>query len=64
MAAAVTMLPPATKHDRPFKRCGCGKSYDIASWQMLPFVSRWNTGDEVLELRNCTCSSTLAVEVR
>lgn len=39
------------------KRCACGATYTRSTWRKLPFVGIW----EHLELRNCTCSSTLAV---
>lgn len=51
--------------------CSCGKSYDKAAWQKLPKVGdqKVPAGDDpvkepayVLELRNCSCKSTIAFE--
>jgi hypothetical protein len=59
---AATILPPPPA--RPFKACGCGRTYDVLAWKLLPLCcERWDTGEEVLELRHCACHSTLAVEV-
>ena len=52
------------------KRCkACGASYDAAAWLALPFVGvqMEYAGNELVpgsELRNCSCRSTLAVEVQ
>jgi hypothetical protein len=50
--------------------CGCGAKYPTpAAWEALPLVGYLcqpedNTGpEEHLELRNCPCGSTKAVEV-
>lgn len=51
------------------KRCGCGRVFDRAAWDALPFVGRQVIeADEVepelvIELRNCGCNSTLAIEL-
>jgi hypothetical protein len=51
------------------KTCGCGRSYGRKSWRALPFVGRQHTPKddygpaETIEMRNCPCGSTLAVEV-
>lgn len=45
----------------PVKACGCGATHDLLAWSSLPLVAaRW----EGLELRNCFCSSTLAIELQ
>lgn len=44
------------------KRCGCGRTFDALAWAELPYVGRQDDGEELLELRNCPCGTTLAVE--
>lgn len=47
------------------KRCLCGASYDENAWKGLRLVGRMDDGDGgELELRDCRCHSTLAIEVR
>lgn len=44
--------------------CGCGRAWYAGEWTALSLVGYQDDGDGGrLELRNCTCSSTLAVEV-
>jgi hypothetical protein len=53
--------PPIYKRHSP---CGEGVSeYTEEEWKELPFVGIGPAGndDEVLEYRNCTCGSTIAV---
>ncbi len=47
-------------------RCTCcGRAYDAEGWAALPYVGTQSDGlGEVLELRNCTCKSTLTIELR
>ena len=47
------------------KRCSCGRAHTSEEWLKLPLVGlqRFPWG-EVLELRNCVCGSTRAVEVQ
>ncbi len=47
------------------KRCGCGRVHTLIEWYSLPFVAVWafDEGDPDLELRNCACDSTLAIEL-
>lgn len=49
------------------KRCSCGREYDRSWWDLLPLVGYVGaaSGDEsqVLELRQCGCGSTLALDV-
>jgi hypothetical protein len=49
----------------PLKQCRCGRTYERDSWQALPFVGRMTNGrtsePEVVELRLCTCGSSLAI---
>jgi len=45
------------------KRCACGACYWPAAWSALPFVGHLDVcDDELIELRNCRCGSTIAVE--
>jgi hypothetical protein len=53
---------PATLSVTP-KRCGCGLTHDAAAWSCLPYVGVQRDEFEALELRNCPCGSTLAIEV-
>lgn len=48
----------------PMKRCACGVGHTAASWRALRFVGIWDLGDgERAEMRNCTCGSTLCLEL-
>jgi hypothetical protein len=52
--------------DDVVKTCNCGETYTAETWPLLPMPQgggRWADGDEVLELRNCICGSTIAVTV-
>ena len=59
-AAYASTLPPPPAP----KQCGCGLSHDAAAWRALPFVGFMLDEAETIELRNCACGSTLAIEVR
>jgi hypothetical protein len=41
----------------------CGIVHDGDAWAALSFVGRMVDEVETLELRNCECGSTLAIEV-
>lgn len=49
-----------------YKQCKCGRAYSKSEWERLPVVGHQLTDDEEgqydLEMRNCTCGSTLGVE--
>lgn len=55
------------------KKCSCcGRVHDAAAWNVLPFPaggSNWTQFEDEdgglfeLQMRNCTCNSTLAIEV-
>lgn len=51
------------------KQCGCGKAYTKPEWDNLHKVGQLHTPadefgpDEILELKNCSCGSTMALEV-
>jgi hypothetical protein len=42
----------------------CNTVHDTRSWESLKLVGPQDFGFSVLELRNCTCGTTLAVEMR
>jgi hypothetical protein len=41
-------------------RCGCGKTYNDAAWLKLRHDGDQEDGERVLELRRCTCGSTIS----
>ncbi len=44
--------------------CACGLHHDTHSWKVLPYVGKMDAGNGgLLEMRNCPCGSTLAVEL-
>lgn len=43
------------------KRCACGRTHDAEAWDRLDFVGVML--DELV-LRNCQCSSTIAVRLQ
>ncbi len=47
----------------PVKRCGCGVAYSVEAWAGLPYVGIMADEHERLELRNCRCGSTIAIEL-
>ena len=51
-----------------FKSCGCGRHFTKVEWALLPFigsqVSEDAEGTFVVEMRNCHCNSTIAIESR
>lgn len=58
-----TVMPTTTRV--VIKACGCcGASYDADEWLKLPLVGemRTLTPGKYLELRNCKCGGTYAVE--
>ena len=47
------------------KKCRCGQCWTAESWAALFFVGYADGGEDgELELRNCVCGSTLAVQRR
>lgn len=46
----------------------CKKTHSHEEWLKLPFVGSMLTGDETgtysLEMRNCSCGSTLGIETK
>lgn len=46
------------------KRCSCGAEYvNPEQWGQLDYVGLQDDGEEVIELRNCTCRSTIGVVI-
>lgn len=46
------------------KECGCGRQYSRETWDQLHLVGRMPDGEGgELELRDCVCKSTIAVDV-
>lgn len=49
-----------------FKKCGCGRAFTKEQWERLPAIGHQITDDEEgqydLEMKNCSCGSTLGVE--
>jgi transcription elongation factor Elf1 len=47
------------------KACRCGLTFTAEMWAALPRVDRWYVGvrDYGLDMRNCTCGSTIAIQV-
>lgn len=43
------------------KTCGCGRRYTDAEWKQLKLVGVQDDGVERIELRSCTCRSTIAI---
>lgn len=46
------------------KVCACRSDFTVAEWQRLPHVGEQDDGaGGIIELRNCPCGSTIAVEL-
>ena len=50
---------PATRP--PVAKCSCGKHYTSGEWVALPWVGELPDPEagEVLQMRNCSCGSTI-----
>jgi hypothetical protein len=44
--------------------CPCGRNYTREAWEKLVFVGIQYDGEQTLELRNCSCGSTRALELQ
>ena len=44
------------------KACGCGRVFSAHEWETLQFVGKMIDEVETLEMRNCPCGSTIAVQ--
>lgn len=51
--------------DPVVSECGCGLKYTASGWAKLKLlgIQRLDPQDPALELRNCSCGSTLAIEL-
>lgn len=60
-------MPPTPSAARPTdpapppKHCGCGQSHDAYEWLQLRRIGVQDDAYTPLELRDCSCTSTLAV---
>lgn len=45
------------------RSCGCGLSFTVEEWVLLPLIGEMGDEIETVELRNCHCGSTLAIEM-
>lgn len=45
----------------PCKRCSCGRCYSHREWTELPMRGYQLASAEILEMRNCSCRSTITV---
>lgn len=62
--AIAARLFPDTARAAPFKVCGCGRSYTASSWRLLRYRGVQEVDETLsLELRDCACRSTIAVEI-
>lgn len=56
-------------HPAPIARCSCGATYTAQQWQSLELVGHQAAPASetepalYIELRNCSCRSTIAVEM-
>jgi len=57
-------LPTGVASPAIVKTCGCGRTYSRMQWHALTLLGRMHVPgtEEILELRNCTCGSSLALE--
>lgn len=53
---------PCDPEQDVIKECGCGLRYTRAQWETLEYVGKHPDPVEPLELRNCICGSTIAVD--
>jgi hypothetical protein len=42
------------------KACACGLAYTQAAWEELEYVAIWTLDGVSLELRQCSCRSTIS----
>ena len=45
------------------KRCACGRAWTESDWSTLRHVGVLDLGGDRLDLRQCTCESTIAVPI-
>lgn len=60
---------PRIERGKPFKLCGCGKSYTVREWDELPLLGvvahdvEENGPPARLEYKTCSCGSTITVHL-
>jgi hypothetical protein len=64
LIARATLARAALRASSPVKHCGCGATHDREAWRSLPLAGIMVDGDELLELRNCRCGSTIALPLQ
>jgi len=45
------------------KVCGCGRTFSAHEWSLLHCLGSMVDEEGTIELRNCPCGSTIAVEI-
>jgi CheY-like chemotaxis protein len=58
--------PPKPRERSTFvKRCGCGREFARDDWHALPLCGRMHLAQRstIVELRNCSCGSTLSLDL-
>jgi len=51
-------------HNAVVVACSCGRVYTKDEWARLPLAGiQYLSWGEVLELRNCSCTSTIAMQI-
>ncbi len=63
-------MSPSRVRENPrprFKTCSCGRTFSRESWNRIPVSGFMDKGKDlagvVIELKNCECGSTLAVDL-
>ena len=59
-----TRFPPPPRLPEIAKVCSCGLHHTRHDWEDLETPGLWDLGDEVFDLRNCMCGSTMALPVK
>lgn len=54
---------PEPRNEAVVKVCGCGESYSLDAWLVLPLCGRMHAGTKTAEIRNCRCGSSLALTI-
>lgn len=45
------------------KKCGCGKSYGAYAWLSLKRAGVIDDGEDLIEIRQCSCGSTIGYKI-
>ena len=52
------------KKEKTIKKCSCRKKYTLSAWKELKYIGILNgVGNEIWELRDCVCESTLMIRI-